>query len=113
MARCRTAKVSDPASLSLESSFFEPLGLARIVPTLRGARWLYVTRSATRESSTPARTLLYPRLSRFGALRRGSLLPASLGQASRCGAKAQESERSRLRDPFATGVFATGVIEID
>ena len=38
MAQCRTAKVSDPASLSLESSFFEPSGRTRIVPTLRGVR---------------------------------------------------------------------------
>ena len=28
-------------------------------------------------------------------------MPASLGQASRCGTKAQENERSRLRDRFS------------
>ena len=46
-------KTSDPASLSLESSFFESSGLARLVPTLRDARWPYVTRSATREVRLP------------------------------------------------------------
>ena len=47
-------KVPRPASLSLESPFFESSGLARLVPMPRGVRWPYVTRSATRESSTPA-----------------------------------------------------------